>query len=281
MYFAIGAIFKNEAHIMKEWLNHYFFHGVDHIYLINDNSSDNFMDILTPFLNKKLVTLYDSVDWHKWKKRAGEPTVFLNQQWHKYNFFFTKHFKKYKWFGIFDLDEFLYSPKCINVTKILKLLENHTQQIRINWVHFGSSGFIKQPEKVVDNFLYKYKHLHRQFKSIIRTDYGNVKDVALRIHEHGIVQEEEGEGVQTKARFRILPVYCASRCQEGALLLVNHYQIQSKDFWTKIKMTRGDADYWFNHINKKRDLKLFEKLDINDIEDNILKNQNKNIVAID
>jgi hypothetical protein len=276
MYFAIGAIFKNEAHIMKEWLNHYFFHGVDHIYLINDNSSDNFMDILTPFLNKKLVTLYDSVDWHKWKKITGDPAVFVGRQWCKYNFFFSEHFKKYKWFGIFDLDEFLYSPKYINITEILKLLENHTQQININWVNFGSSGFIKQPKKVVDNFIYRPKQLHSQIKSIIRTDYGNVKDVKLRIHAHTI-----GWTDQTRRCAHIPRGYNASRCQEGALLLVNHYQIQSKDFWTKIKMTRGDADYYFNSLKKKRDLALFNELDINDLEDTVLKEQNKNIVGID
>ena len=45
-YFTIGAVFKNEAHIMKEWIDHYLFHGVDHIYLINDNSNDKFLDIL-------------------------------------------------------------------------------------------------------------------------------------------------------------------------------------------------------------------------------------------
>ena len=31
--FVIGAFFKNESHIIKEWIEHYFHHGVDHIYL--------------------------------------------------------------------------------------------------------------------------------------------------------------------------------------------------------------------------------------------------------
>jgi len=37
-YFSIGTIFKNESHIMKEWLEHYFFHGIEHIYMINDRN---------------------------------------------------------------------------------------------------------------------------------------------------------------------------------------------------------------------------------------------------
>ena len=52
MYFTIGAIFKNEAHIMKEWIEHYLYHGIEHIYLINDFSTDNFLEILQPFIDK-------------------------------------------------------------------------------------------------------------------------------------------------------------------------------------------------------------------------------------
>ena len=33
-YFTIGAVFKNESHILKEWIEHYLYHGIEHIYLI-------------------------------------------------------------------------------------------------------------------------------------------------------------------------------------------------------------------------------------------------------
>lgn len=42
MKLGILAMFKNEAHIIKEWLNHYISEGVTFFYLINDNSNDNF-----------------------------------------------------------------------------------------------------------------------------------------------------------------------------------------------------------------------------------------------
>lgn len=56
-YFTIGAIFKNESHILKEWIEHYFYHGVEHIYLINDNSTDNFLNILEPYIKKKKINI--------------------------------------------------------------------------------------------------------------------------------------------------------------------------------------------------------------------------------
>ena len=33
-YLSVLGVFKNEGHIMKEWIDHYILHGVDHIYII-------------------------------------------------------------------------------------------------------------------------------------------------------------------------------------------------------------------------------------------------------
>ena len=54
----VGTIFKNESHIMEEWLNHYFERNVEHIYMINDKSTDDYINILQPYIDKKMVTLY-------------------------------------------------------------------------------------------------------------------------------------------------------------------------------------------------------------------------------
>jgi hypothetical protein len=35
-------MFKNEAAIMREWIEHYLSEGVDHFYFLDDGSSDNF-----------------------------------------------------------------------------------------------------------------------------------------------------------------------------------------------------------------------------------------------
>ena len=37
-YFSVAAMFKNESWSLKEWIEHYKFHGADHIYLIDDLS---------------------------------------------------------------------------------------------------------------------------------------------------------------------------------------------------------------------------------------------------
>ena len=42
---------------MKEWIEHYKSEGVEHFYLINNNSSDNYMDIINEYEN--IITLFN------------------------------------------------------------------------------------------------------------------------------------------------------------------------------------------------------------------------------
>ena len=59
-YLSIASVFKNESWGLKEWLEHYRFHGVDHVYLVNDFSDDNYISILKPFIEDGFVTLYQN-----------------------------------------------------------------------------------------------------------------------------------------------------------------------------------------------------------------------------
>ena len=43
---SIGSIFKNEAHILEEWIDFYIVMGINHFYLVNNNSCDNFAEKL-------------------------------------------------------------------------------------------------------------------------------------------------------------------------------------------------------------------------------------------
>lgn len=252
-YFTIGAVFKNESHIMKEWIEHYALHGVDHIYLINDNSTDSFIHILQPFIDTGFVTLYNNTLVFE---NVGRQTVL-------YNYFFQKHLKETQWFGIFDLDEFLYSPHEVNVKNVLRNYEN-AKQLQVNWVHFGSSGHIKQPDNVVNNFLYRGEYnsstngpsgRYNSYKSIVNTR--NTTNVQLNIHSHG------RESINVSFR------------EKDPKLLVNHYAIQSLEFWQKVKMVRGDCDKYYDSKAWQRNMQLFSDCDRNiNILDERLKIQN-------
>lgn len=246
-YFTVAAMFKQEGHILKEWLDHYLLHGVEHFYLINDNSSDNYMEILQPYIEKGLVTLYNYDIQHD----------NIGRQTYAYNHYLTQHKHETVWMAVLDLDEFLYSPREIDIRKILHQYENYPS-IRVNWLHFGSNYHEKQPKNVVQSFTRRASYntqfsRYISFKPVTQTKYINRFD----IHAHNINGKE----------------FIMSD-NDSADLIINHYCIQSFEFWTTIKMTRGDVNRYYDSMSWKRDIELFNELDNNDVEDMRLSEQN-------
>ena len=103
-YYGVLAYFKNERHILEEWIQHYKTWGADHIWLIDNGSQDHY-DITT-HLDQNYVTVYHEPDLGQVKS---------------YNKYLPELKKQVKWLGIFDLDEFLYSKKTPNIKRILKI----------------------------------------------------------------------------------------------------------------------------------------------------------------
>ena len=105
---SVGAIFKNEEHSIKEWIEHYLYHGVEHFYLINDNSNDNYLEKIQCYLDKNIVTLYNACF-----------SNYIGRQKDMYNTYILPNIKdkNTKWLLMVDLDEYMWSPvnKDLNV----------------------------------------------------------------------------------------------------------------------------------------------------------------------
>jgi hypothetical protein len=251
MKLGIGAGFKNETHIMIEWIEHYLFHGVDNIYLINDHSTDNIDEIKNLYNNDK-IKFYDSdVD-------SGP----YNRQIDIYNKYLTE-IKNYDWFGILDLDEFLYSPEHINLKDALQQVPNHINQIHINWVTFGSNDHVSQPISVVEGFRKRISDIGNvnflSHKSLFRPHYLNNID----IHTHHV------EGASENFSF--------IQNNNNPLFLLNHYVIQSQNFFKAVKSQRGDVNKIVS--TQFRDMNYFNKYNLNNVIDDCLYLQNKECIS--
>lgn len=243
----VGAIFKNEGHILKEWIEHYIFHGTEHFYLINDESTDNYADIVEPYIQKGVVTLFSPIWGH-----------YQGRQYQMYNAYILPQLHTTKWLLMVDLDEFMWSPRSINLYDILSTA--HTiGQIQVEHTLFGSNGFIEQPESVVQSFIRRSKDSPTA-NPVLRKYFVNsaFEFTDLTIH-HAYFKSKEHE----KNNFILL---------DSSYFVLNHYNCQSLHFWKNIKCTRGDADEY-----KIRTMDLFKELDQNDVEDTGLRDQNQNM----
>src|SRR5690348_7730635 len=118
---SVCALFKNEAKYLKEWIEYHLLAGVDHFYLYNLDSTDDYIKVLRPYIEKKQVTL---VFWHDFIGEQDEENLFiwaLGTQIPAYeNAARFRAIKETKWLVFLDVDEFLVSPQSHNLSSILE-----------------------------------------------------------------------------------------------------------------------------------------------------------------
>jgi len=263
MTLCLVAIFKNESHILEEFIHHYTKQGVDHLFFIDNGSTDNYMDIIKKFNNVTLTI--DSTPYMQTK------------HYNKY----VEHCKKYNWVLVCDLDEFVYSRlQFKTIPEYLNTLEDSISQVFIPWKMFGSSGYMNQPDKVIPHFtkranynednipgvIQENKDKYSLTKCIVRTKY--LKEFCIHSHyttTNNYIGADNNRFVHPTNLFYKIDETILS----NSYLHVNHYAIQSYDWFMRIKATRGDADnIQSNHVRNET---YFKNYDVNDVEDTELK----------
>lgn len=265
---AIGSIFKNESWNLKEWLEHYLREGVEHFYLIDNGSTDNYEEILKPYIEQNIVTLF------KDSRRHVQERV--------YNTLIKPIAKKEtEWLIICDLDEFIYSRKQYpRIIDYLNSLSKDVSIVILVWKMFGSSGFIKHPNSIVQNMTKRklYNGQGTTCLGIHDPSFNYTKNIMrikniehIKIHNtqtiKGIFIQSDGK---RQMKNRILQEINERKLQDWALHL-NHYAIQSKDFFDTVKKTRKSAAVARN--DNKRDDNYFKLYDWNEHIDEELKNK--------
>ena len=94
---SVLSMFKNESMIIQEWMNHYIDEGVEHFYLIDNGSTDDYYEKIKMY--EKYFTLIKDP-----KRLPGSGT-----QTYLYNKIYLKQIKyETIWQIICDIDEYIY-----------------------------------------------------------------------------------------------------------------------------------------------------------------------------
>ena len=88
-------IAKNEATYIKEWLDFHIKQGVSKFIIYDNESTDNFREVLSPYIEAGIV-IYDVI---KGKRRQIDA----------YNMALNKYRRKFKYMGFIDADEFVFA----------------------------------------------------------------------------------------------------------------------------------------------------------------------------
>jgi len=257
-----GSVFKNELYILEDWIIHCLDQGIQHLYLINDNSTDNYLDIIDKY-NNYITLIHNKISNEK------------DRQEKIYNTYLKPYLKTSKWFIIIDIDEFLYSP----TSTIIDVLEKNERysQIVVDWLSFGSNGHISQPKNVITGFtkrsVFNISDTNYSFKSIVKSD----KLVDFRVHYHkvnGKTLHIHYDKHFDKIKHNMIENTDHVHYDSNPDLIINHYYTQSLDYYKNIKMKRKSVNNQKSD-NKFLSLDYFNKNNKDQITDLTLFNKNK------
>ena len=265
---AVAAIFKNEARYLKEWLDYHLLAGVDHFFLYDNDSSDDYKKILAPYVEKNLVTL---IEWPG--KKMQTPAYNDAVQ----NFRFTC-----RCMAFIDLDEFIF-PKNTTDTIFARLDEilsrdDNAAGVAIHWQCFGSNGhdkadysrgvlerFTRRAEKnfAVETEKTSASEPNRGVGNIFIKSVLNPRFVKEMYVHHAIYFENHY--AVNEIGNRLLPALGMSPVA-AEKIVINHYFTKSREEF-KIKHARGKADDGGNW--PENHFKLYDRNEI--FDDGILK----------
>lgn len=249
---SIGSIFKNEAHILEEWIDFYIVMGINHFYLVNNNSCDNFAEKLKKYEN--LVSLFDDNRNHSQIEIYNEIILPIAKL-------------ETKWLLIVDFDEFVFNPKGLKFINVLTNYEDFGG-VSAPWIFFGSNGYKNQPSSVIESFTARKNY--KNGASVNVKNFYNTKYVDhLYVHHadmiNNVIISSKNRQIIDNGQDMVSEIDIINKRFD---FLINHYAIQSFEFYTKIKMTRGDI------LNPKldslRSIDYFKKYDTNEIIDTML-----------
>ncbi|MEG4213947.1 FkbM family methyltransferase [Microcoleus sp. Pol14C6] len=241
---SVCAIMKDEAPYLIEWLEFHKIVGVERFYLYNNNSSDNTVDIVQPYIQSGEVVLHD---WPFSPK----------QQASAYEHCLEEYKKESEWIAFLDLDEFLFPTEKEKLTEVLEEFDS-VPAVGVNTLTFGSSGHEARPAGLqIENFTKRSTdnfEVNRYVKSIVRPEQilrPNCPHFFIPINNEfcSVTENKEPLGGSISERLSVQK------------LRINHYYTRSKQEM-KEKVMRGDAFFpW------QKALSVLEARDRNEVED--------------
>ncbi len=231
-YLTIGAIFKDEAPYLQEWIEFHLMQGVEKIFLYNHMSVDNFMPVLMPYIREGLVEV------RTWKKPAypGSTT-----QYEAYQSCVETRGPYAHWMAFIDIDEFLFPvEENVTLSEVLRRYEEHPA-VAVHWKVFSTSGHVLTPPGLtIENFTKSDPIISPMVKLIINTEQIKRFDTA---HSAQFLNDR----VAVTENFD--PITMPSRYPPSSQVLrLNHYWTKSVEEFAQ-KNARGNVGGGDNKYN--------------------------------
>jgi len=209
-FLTVLTIFKNEEMAIENWLRHYIEQGVQHVYLIDNNSSDSSAKLLVPWIERGLVTYHFAPERHRQMRHIREFAVDKNLEFQT------------EWLIICDVDEYFFGTRRKLSTTIRQHFSVNYDIIYTHWLIFGYSERITHPVDVRVSNVYRRPGIDECKKYIFRPNKVDLSKLQIHLVEY-----------PSNMSHRIV--------FDDNLIHLNHYRLQSLAYFNNTKMKRGDV----------------------------------------
>jgi hypothetical protein len=148
---SICATFKNEAPFLKEWIEYHRLVGVDHFYLYDTGSTDDYMQVLHPYIQMGVVTLIPWVNWSEENEEENGYLWSLAVEIPAYeNAARFLAVNQTKWLTFIGVHEFLVSPAEDKISKVLGYYDEYPGvALKCDFFNAAKNREILQRKKLV------------------------------------------------------------------------------------------------------------------------------------
>lgn len=243
---AVGAIFRDEARFLKEWIEFHKLVGVQHFYMYNNLSQDHYLEVLNPYIQSGEVELF------QWPYDHGDQWQWNGIQCAAYDHLIARVRDEVKWLAIIDADEMIVPIEHGNILDFLRDFEEYSG-VGINWQQHGTSHVWHIPDNclMIEKLLWKGRFDipdHYVVKSIIQP-----KKVICTANPHFFVYSE---GFQVNAD-KIPFDGCTTEYIAIDQICINHYWSRDIDHFLNVKWPRAIKynqnprfEDYFRHANE-------------------------------
>ncbi len=257
-YVSICSMFRDEDRYLSEWIEYHRIIGIDHIYLYNNFSTDNYMEVLQPYIDEGFVTVCD------WNVERGQLSAFKDCV--------DKYSNESNWIGFIDIDEFVVPNKYDNIKSFLNKFEKYGSVV-IYWLFFGSSGIVSRDNDglVCETFTVCWEKYANIGKCFFNTEYElNTSYSQNERFHHLLWPKYRGIYFPPVNEFRkyiILGDHCIKK--PNFSMQINHYLLKSFEEYITRKSKKGggthgvgmhDVAFFYEHESRclRKDFHIFK-----------------------
>lgn len=251
---SLCLIFKNEAPFLKEWIDYHLTVGVDHFYLYNNNSEDNFRDVIESYVEEGVVTL---IEWPE-----------ENSQFKCYKHCYENYRNESKWISFLDADEFICPKYKCDINEWLNDFDKF-HAVNIHWLMFCTGGVLEHDfqKNVIEQYCACWEDFWTHGKCIINTRFDIANFNTWYIHHHTYMFRKICGIRMVIPAINQFGYICTvdktwgggNNKRKNSNIQINHYFTKAWNVWSdKMKMTdvlfaknpKSDLSYFFKYEDK-------------------------------